>query len=65
MIQVENLAKCYRIKKGTRQDTAHAYSTLRDDIASGFRNLLSGNVGSKSDKFEDFWALRDVSFDVK
>jgi lipopolysaccharide transport system ATP-binding protein len=65
MIQVENLAKCYRIKKGARQNTAHAYSTLRDDIASGFRNLLSGNVGSKSDKFEDFWALRGVSFNVK
>ena len=65
MIQVENLAKRYRIKKGARQDTAHDYSTLRDDLASGFRNLLSGKVGAKSNNFEDFWALRDVSFKVE
>ena len=65
MIQVENLAKRYRIKKGARQDTAHDYSTLRDDLASGFRNLLSGKVGAKSNNFEDFWALRVVSFKVE
>ena len=65
MIQVENLAKCYRIKKGARQDTAHDYSTLRDALSAGFRNLLAGKVGSKSDKFEDFWALRDTSFEVR
>ena len=65
MIRVENIAKCYRIKKGERQDSAHDYSTLRDDLTSGIRNLLKGKVGSNSSKFEDFWALRDVSFDVK
>lgn len=65
MIRVENIAKCYRIKKGERQDSAHDYSTLRDDLTSGIRNLLTGKVGSNSNKFEDFWALRDVSFDVK
>ena len=45
MIRVENIAKCYRIKKGERQDSTHDYSTLRDDLTSGIRKLLTGKVG--------------------
>lgn len=64
MITVENLSKCYRIKSGDRQDSAYGYSTLRDDIGSGFRKLFSGRKGKRT-KFEDFWSLQDVSFQVK
>ena len=41
MIKVENLSKHYRIKSGTKQDTAHSYSTLRDSMANGVKALLS------------------------
>jgi len=64
MITVENLSKCYRIKSGDRQDSAYGYSTLRDNIGSGFRKLFSGKKG-KRPKYEDFWSLNDVSFQVK
>jgi lipopolysaccharide transport system ATP-binding protein len=64
MIKVENLAKCYRIKSGQRQDTAYGYSTLRDDLGKGIKSWLSGKR-KQNQKFEDFWSLRDVSFEVQ
>ena len=64
MITIENLSKRYRIKRSGHQNSAPSYSTLRDDIASSFRNILSAKAGKSSEKFEDFWALRDVSFKV-
>ena len=63
MIKVENLAKCYRIKPGSRKDAAYGYSTLREDFARGVRSWLTG--GGKKQKFEEFWSLQDVSFEVK
>jgi ABC-type polysaccharide/polyol phosphate transport system ATPase subunit len=61
VIRVENLGKRYLI--GIRQD---AYSTLREAIVSAaqtpLRKLREG--GSKNDP-QEFWALRDISFEVK
>ncbi|MBU6275053.1 MAG: ABC transporter ATP-binding protein [Planctomycetes bacterium] len=65
MIRVENLGKKYLLKH--RQATER-YRTLRDVLAgglkSGFRLLNRDNAGDGSST-EEFWALKDVSFDVK
>src|SRR5205807_7467432 len=63
IIAVENLGKKYSL----RHQRNERYTTLRDVIAEkalGFcKNLISGNGVSVSK--EDFWALRDVSFEVE
>ncbi len=64
IISVENLGKCYRIQ---HQQQRQRYTALRDVIAERvkrlFRNRKSESVNRKS--VEDFWALKDVSFEVK
>ena len=57
IIRAENLAKRYVL----RHEQVPPYATLRDSIANGIKRL-----GRRSAKRadEDFWALRDVSFDV-
>lgn len=50
MIKVEKLGKCYQI--GQRQP----YYSLRDSVA---------NIFKKKQKYEEFWALKNVSFEVK
>lgn len=66
-IRVENLSKKYHI--GGRQKQ---YTRLGDQVAdavlSPFRragNLLRGKSTSASDLDEIFWALKDVSFEIK
>ena len=66
-IRVSNLGKKYIISHQQRQQ----YTALRDVIADRFRSigrklLRSDNSGSPSrDQTEEFWALKDVSFEVK
>ena len=71
VIQVENLGKKYRIQ---HQRTRQRYVTLRDVLAdktkSAARRLwsLAGNRSGRSNQqqlVEDFWALKDVSFEVR
>jgi lipopolysaccharide transport system ATP-binding protein len=57
VIHVEGIGKRYRIGGGRRHDT------LRDAIADRARRLV-GRGGPKPAPAE-FWALREVSFDVK
>jgi lipopolysaccharide transport system ATP-binding protein len=66
-VQVEGLGKKYRI--GERRE---AYKTLRDGVASAAANSVSrlghlfGRNGSVTCSAQtDYWALRDVSFEVK
>jgi lipopolysaccharide transport system ATP-binding protein len=66
-LQVEGLGKKYRI--GERRE---AYKTLRDGVASVAADSVSrlghlfGRNGSLTSAAPtDYWALRDVSFDVK
>jgi lipopolysaccharide transport system ATP-binding protein len=61
-VRVERLSKVYRI--GRTQTRADKYDTLRDQIASGLRALLSGS-GRSHVKSSQFWALEDVSFEIK
>lgn len=64
IITVENLGKRYRLQHQAKQP----YSTLRGAITDAARGLFSGSRRKGSGDTpaeEDFWALRDVSFDVK
>jgi lipopolysaccharide transport system ATP-binding protein len=64
-ITVENLGKKYRITHETRNGT-RSYRTFRESItnacAAPFRRLRNGVADDAS---EDFWALKDVNFEVK
>ena len=64
IITVSNLGKKYRISHQTEK---HRYVALRDVIAekaNGFFKKLKGE-SMKRKSVEDFWALKDVSFEVK
>jgi lipopolysaccharide transport system ATP-binding protein len=60
-VRVNDLGKKYRIRHQRREH----YVALRDVIAEGFRNVLRGKVGGAAPATEDFWALKNVSFEVK
>ena len=69
IIQVENLGKKYQIK---HQAERQRYTALRDVIAEKARRLFSRSQTSDfrpptsaRSSSEDFWALKDVSFEVK
>ncbi len=69
-VHVDELSKRYRL--GARQKD---HGTLRDHLMSGFKSLLNrnghgGSAGSKrsggsAGDADFFWALKDVSFEVK
>ena len=63
-ISVENLGKCYRV---SHESGRKGYRTLRESLtglaAAPLRRLR--NIGTDGASAEDFWALKDVSFDVK
>jgi lipopolysaccharide transport system ATP-binding protein len=66
-LRVNNLSKEYRI--GGRQEQ---YRTLRDTLTDAFTapirragRLLRGESGGASGMTERFWALKDVSFEVR
>jgi lipopolysaccharide transport system ATP-binding protein len=66
VIRVENLSKKYII----RHQQAQRYTALRDVIADGFKSVGRRLSGAKQDPSmsstqEEFWALKDVSFEVK
>jgi len=64
IISVENLGKCYEISHEHQQ----GYTALRDVIARKVRGALrvfSSGKHNKNHSTEDFWAIKDVSFDIK
>jgi lipopolysaccharide transport system ATP-binding protein len=68
-ISVENLSKVYLIGHHNERER---YTTLRDAIARHVHNLgrktkdmISGRQIVQGDEVEEFWALNDVSFEVK
>jgi lipopolysaccharide transport system ATP-binding protein len=58
VIRVENVSKRYRIALVRQR-----YHTLRDGIADSVRSLFYRN--GRNHQEDTFWALRDVSFEVK
>jgi len=68
-ISVENLSKSYLVGHNARRES---YTALRDVIARHVHNLVrktkdmaSGRQIVQGDEVEEFWALKDVSFEVK
>jgi lipopolysaccharide transport system ATP-binding protein len=72
-IVVENLSKCYLIGHRTAsRGGKYQYTALRDVIGREVGNFLRkasdvmrGRHVVQGDAIEEFWALRDVSFEVK
>ena len=71
-IIVENLSKSYLVghKRGDQSNKHH--TTLRDVIGDNVRNFVRnatnrvrGRQVVLGDQVEEFWALKDVSFEVK
>ena len=60
IIKVENLSKSYILK---HQNTER-YTALRDVITNKAKNVLSSKSQILNPKSEEFWALKDVSFDI-
>jgi lipopolysaccharide transport system ATP-binding protein len=70
MITIEHLSKKYLL--GHQNDEREKYVALRDVIgrelrsfADGAKRFLRGHQLVSGRKSEDFWALRDVNFEVK
>src|SRR5215831_3435347 len=70
IIEVENLSKRYLV--GHQADTRSHYVALRDVIARGVRefarkavDMAHGRQIIQGDQVEEFWALKDVSFEVR
>ena len=61
VIRAEGLGKRYRIRHQRRE----RYTSLRDVIADKTKRLFAGRRDDGPAPVEDFWALRDVSFEVK
>lgn len=61
VITVENLGKRYSLAN----TAAPAYSTLRDVMADAARRFLRREPVIEARAAKDFWALRNVSFEVK
>lgn len=69
-ISVENLSKSYLVGHNTAQ--SENYTALRDVVARGAQNLarktrdmVRGRAIVQGDEVEEFWALKDVSFEIK
>ena len=69
IITVENLSKKYLV--GHKTGHPGGYVALRDVLVRGARNavrrtidLARGRQVLQGDEIEEFWALKDVSFEV-
>lgn len=58
-IKADCLSKHYRLGATSRQ-----HNTLRDHLMHGLRGLMRGGAG-RPDPNPSFWALKDISFEVK
>ncbi|MBD2187100.1 ABC transporter ATP-binding protein [Pseudanabaena mucicola] len=64
VIRVENLSKKYVIGHQKQE----RYTSLRDVIADkvrGIGNIFNRHAQEQDEAFEEFWALKDVSFEIK
>lgn len=60
-ISIDGLGKKYRIRHRRRD----SYIALRDVISERLRSVFRGKNGDAQTATEDFWALKDVSFEVR
>jgi lipopolysaccharide transport system ATP-binding protein len=61
IITVENLGKKYIIGHQKQE----RYTALRDVIANSVKSLWSKKDQNNQEESEEFWALKDVSFEIK
>ena len=69
-IKVENLSKSYLV--GHNSSQGEKYTALRDVVSRNVRNLarktrdmLTGRQIVQGDEVEEFWALKDISFEIQ
>lgn len=61
VLQIEGLGKCYHL----RHENVHgSYRTLREDLAA-WPGMIWNRWRKRQDQINQFWALRDVSFEVQ
>src|SRR6266446_6564425 len=72
VITVENLSKRYLVGHSSGEGGSDRYTALRDVIAREARNfarkavdVFRGRQVVEGDEIEEFWALKNVSFEVK
>ena len=72
VITVENLSKRYLIGHTSGADGPYRYTALRDVLGREVRsfvrksvNLFRGQQVIQGDQVEEFWALKDVSLEIK
>src|SRR4051812_10066838 len=72
IISVESIAKRYLVgHQRQQQGGVYSYTALRDVIGRELRNavcktidVLRGRQVVQGDSIEEFWALRDISFEM-
>jgi lipopolysaccharide transport system ATP-binding protein len=71
-IVVENLSKSYLLGHRSSAHARYKYVALRDVVGREMRNfgrkaadLMQGRQIVQGDEIEEFWALKDISFEVK
>jgi lipopolysaccharide transport system ATP-binding protein len=65
VLTINNLAKCYRVQSTGKSRSAYGYRTLRDDLMNLAKAPMRWFGNAAAPTVEDFWALRDVSFEVQ
>lgn len=60
-IHVEGIGKSYRIAHAARS----SYRTLQEDLLAALKRPFERSANGKVPRHETFWALQDISFDVK
>lgn len=69
IITVDNISKCYQIS----HERQEKYTALRDVLSNKVKSIgsaIKSSFGGKkmvqpNDEIQDFWALKDVSFEIK
>ena len=64
VIRVENLSKKYIIGHQKQERYTSLRDTITDKVKS-FGGLFSGNGKDEDPTYEDFWALKDLAFEIK
>ncbi|HTT80752.1 MAG TPA: ATP-binding cassette domain-containing protein, partial [Stellaceae bacterium] len=72
IISVENLSKRYLVGHRAARGARHGYVALRDVLVQKMRNgahkaldVVRGRQVVPGEAVEEFWALRDISFEVQ